>query len=63
MELLTPEEHKLVLRILEQRHQVLLKEIWHTDHREFKLALQEDEKVLESVLSRLHEAQFQQPRF
>jgi len=58
---LTPEEHELLLRILEQHHQGLLKEIWHTDHREFRLALREDEKQLESVLSRLREALVQQP--
>jgi hypothetical protein len=59
---LSAEEHQLIMRILEQRHQLLLKEIWHTDHRQFKLALQEDEKLLESILNRLHEAPLQQPR-
>jgi len=58
---LTLEERELLLRILEQHHQGLLKEIWHTDHREFRLALREDEKLLESVLSRLREALVQQP--
>jgi len=47
---LTPEEHDLLVRILEQHHQALLKEIWHTDNRDFKHALQEDEKRLESIL-------------
>jgi len=53
---LTPAEHELLLRILERHHQALLKEIWHTDHREFKLALRDDEKMLESMLNRLRDA-------
>jgi len=51
--ILTAEEHELLLSILEQRHQELLKEIWHTDHREFKELLRRHEKLLESMLSRL----------
>jgi hypothetical protein len=57
---LTTEEHQLILRILEQHHQGLLKEIWHTDHREFRRALREDEKLLESILNRLREVRVQQ---
>lgn len=57
---LTSEEHELLLRILERHHQGLLKEIWHTDHREFRLALRDDEKLLESLLNRLREALVQQ---
>jgi len=41
----------------------MLKEIWHTDNREFKLALQNEEKQLESVLHRLREAPVQKARF
>ena len=52
---LTQQEHDLLLRILEQHHQALLKEIWHTDNREFRLAWQEDEKQLESVLARMRQ--------
>jgi hypothetical protein len=52
---LTTEERDLLLRILEQHHRGLLKEIWHTDHREFKLILREDEKLLESLVNRLKE--------
>jgi len=54
---LTPHEHDLLVRILEQHHQALLKEIWHTDNRDFKHALQEDEKQLESLLGRLRRMQ------
>ncbi|HUI75220.1 MAG TPA: hypothetical protein VLX32_09760 [Candidatus Acidoferrum sp.] len=57
---LTPEEKDLLLSILEQQHQRILKEIWHTHHREFKAALREDEKLIETVLTRLREAPIQQ---
>lgn len=58
---LTPQEHELLVRILEQHHRALLKEIWRTDHREFRLALREDERLLESLLNRLREAAIPQP--
>jgi hypothetical protein len=41
---LAEEEQELLLRILERHHQGLLNEIWHTDYREFRLALRQDEK-------------------
>jgi hypothetical protein len=50
---LTVEERELVFEILGQRHRELQREISHTDPREFKLALHNKEKLLESVLSRL----------
>lgn len=53
---LEPAEYELILRILGQHHRALLNEIWHTDHREFRLALREDEKLLESLLVRLRGA-------
>ena len=59
---LTPQQLELVLRILEQRHEVLLKEIWHTDNRDFKHALQHEEKLLESILQRMREEQVQTAR-
>jgi len=52
---LSVEEHQLLLRILEQHHRGLLNEIWHTDHREFKLILREDERLLELLVNRLKE--------
>jgi hypothetical protein len=52
---LTSEEHELLLRILEQHHRGLLNEIWHTDRREFKLALRDDEKMLEALVNRVRE--------
>jgi Lon protease-like protein len=50
---LTIEECELVLEILAERHRALLREISHTDHREFKLLLLKREKLLESVENRL----------
>ena len=49
---LSGEEKELLLEILEERHSALLREIWHTDHRDFKLFLRKKEKVLDSLLSR-----------
>jgi len=48
---LSDEEKELLFQILEERHRALLREIWHTDHRDFKLSLQK-KRVLESLLSR-----------
>jgi hypothetical protein len=50
---LTIEECELVLEILGERHRALLREISHTDHREFKLLLRKREKLFESVENRL----------
>jgi hypothetical protein len=49
---LSDEERELLFEILEERHGALLREIWHTDHRDFKLSLQKKERVLDSLLSR-----------
>ena len=54
---LTIEERELLLEILGERHSALLREISHTDHREFKLALRKREKLLESVVDRLRVTQ------
>ncbi|MFB3915809.1 MAG: hypothetical protein ACE14M_03710 [Terriglobales bacterium] len=51
--LLTPAEQELLTEILEQRQTTLLKEIRHTDHRKFKAALIEKEKVLEALLVKI----------
>jgi len=52
---LTVEEWELLLEILDERHSALLREISHTDHREFKIALRRREKLLESVVNRLRD--------
>ncbi|MFZ0817639.1 MAG: hypothetical protein WAM78_19095 [Candidatus Sulfotelmatobacter sp.] len=49
---ISEEEKELLFEILEERHRALLHEIWHTDHRDFKVSLQKKERVLESLLSR-----------
>jgi hypothetical protein len=51
--ILTTDEQELLLDILERRYREIQKEISHTDHHKFKLALRNNEKLLESVLSRL----------
>ncbi len=50
---LTGEERDLVLQILQERHREMLREIARTDRHEFKLTLQKNERLLDSVLSRL----------
>ena len=49
---LSDEEREMLFEILEERHRALLREIWHTDHRDFKASLQKRERILESLLSR-----------
>ena len=49
---LSDEEREILFEILEMRHRALLREIRHTDNRDFKASLQKREKVLESLLSR-----------
>lgn len=51
--ILTPEEHELLLDVLEQHHRELQKEIAHTDHRDFRATLRKNESLIESMLSRL----------
>lgn len=59
---LNTEEHQLLLDLVEQRHRELLKEISHTNHREFKEALRKNEKLIESILSHLRGAPVQGAR-
>jgi len=60
--LLTTEERELLLTILEKRHQEMLKEIAHTDHREFKQGLRRNERLLDSMLCRLRAPAVQELR-
>jgi len=60
--LLNAQEQELLLAILEQRHRELLKEITHTDHHEFRQTLRKNERLLDSVLSRLRGAAVQEIR-
>ena len=50
---LNTEEQKLLISTIDRRHQELLNEIAHTDSREFKQELRKDEKLLDSLLSRV----------
>ena len=54
--ILSNEEQELLLRILEQRHRELLKEISHTHTYEFKGKLRREEKLLEAILNHLRSA-------
>jgi cation transport regulator ChaB len=51
--LLTPEERELVREILQERQRELLKEIFHTDHHEYRDGLRRREKLLEGVVTKL----------
>lgn len=57
---LTIEEWELLSEILGERRLALIREISHTDHREFKRTLLKREKLLESVVNRL---KVMQPEF
>ena len=54
---LSGEEYEFLVNILEQRHRELLREIAHTDHREFRQGLRCDEKLLDSLICRLRETE------
>jgi len=54
--ILNIEEQEVLLSILDRRHRELMHEIAHTDHREFKQELRKDERLLDSLLSRLRGA-------
>lgn len=49
----TNEERELLVRVLEERHRQLERELWRTDHHHFKTLLREEEKTLEQLLSKL----------
>jgi hypothetical protein len=50
---LNDQERNLVFEILEEHQRMLLLEIAKTDHHDFKVALREKERLLESLLDRL----------
>jgi hypothetical protein len=53
---LSAQEQQLLEAVLEARYRVLQKEIAHTDHREFKQTLRDNEKIIESILARIRTA-------
>ncbi len=50
---LTPEQHELLIAILEEHHRELLLELAHADHHEFKLKLRKQAVLLEELLTQL----------
>ena len=50
---LTTAERELLLRVIEERHRQLERELWRTDHHQFKDLLREEEKLLEAILSKM----------
>jgi len=50
---LTSEEQQFLANILEQRHREILKEISHTDNREFRQVLRKNAQMLEEIIARL----------
>jgi hypothetical protein len=51
--ILSSEEGKFLMEVLEDRHRELLRELAHTDHRDYKLLLKNNAKFLESILDKL----------
>ncbi len=49
---LNSEERQLLFDILEERQRMLLREIDHAAHHDFKVILRKKEQLLESLLSR-----------
>jgi len=50
---LNEEEREFLFEILEERQRMLLQEIDHADHHDFKLALRYKERLLEALLNRV----------
>jgi len=50
---LSAEERAFLFDILEERLRMLLQEIDHADHHDFKIALKSKERMLESLLDRM----------
>lgn len=51
--ILTTEQRSFLANVLEQRHRELLKEISHTDNRQFRQVLRNNEKMIEDLLGQL----------
>lgn len=54
---LTSEERELLMEVLEEHHRELIREIARARHHEFKHALKNKERTLETVISKLKIAQ------
>jgi len=53
---LTSEEQQFLANVLEQRHREILKEISHTDNREFRQVLRKNAQMIEEIIARLSRA-------
>jgi len=51
--ILTNEERELLMEVLEESQRELLREISRANHREFKIALKNKEKLLESLICKM----------
>lgn len=51
--MLSSEEEKFLMEVLQERHRELLRELARTSHRDFKTVLKENAKLLESILEKL----------
>ena len=51
--MLSSAERELLMEVLEERHRGLLQEISRARHHEFKSALKNKEKLLESMVNKL----------
>lgn len=50
---LTSDERELLLEVLEGRQRELLREIAHANHRQFKISLKNNERLLENLIGKL----------
>ncbi len=48
------EERELLLDVLEERQRELLREISRATHNEFKTSLRRNERLLQSIINKLH---------
>lgn len=51
--ILTTEQRNFLANVLEQRHRELRNEISHTDNRQFRQVLRNNEKMIEDLLVQL----------
>jgi alpha-ketoglutarate-dependent taurine dioxygenase len=50
---LTEAEYKLLEQVLREHQRVLLRDIAHTDHKDYRLRLRDEERVTELLLEKL----------
>jgi hypothetical protein len=50
---LSAEERELLAEVLEERHTELMREIFRTDHHDFRLLLKRKEKILQAIMEKV----------